>query len=99
MAMTRLELSQRLHQICENCYYSPPSTSLKYPCILYELTGIERKFADNIGYLKVHVYQLTVIDEDPDSELVDKVLELEHCSGPRPYKADNLNHFVFTLYW
>jgi hypothetical protein len=43
-------------------------------------------------------YQLTVIDRDPDSILPDKMEELDYCQFNRFFTADNLNHWVFTLF-
>ena len=39
------------------------------------------------------------IDEDPDSLFVDKLIALPTCRFVRPYKADNLNHWVFALHY
>lgn len=99
MSKTRLELSQTLHKICENCYYSPPNIGIVYPCILYELSNVTDHHADNLKYLSYKRYSLTLIDENPDSELFQKLMDLEFCSFDRYYVSDNLNHFVFTLFW
>lgn len=100
MAKTRSELSQRLHKICEHCYFSPPSSGMVYPCIVYELSQKDPKYADNLKYLMFDRYSLMLIDENPDSEYVEDILELDYCQMDRPpYTKDGLNHFVFTLYW
>ena len=39
------------------------------------------------------------IDKKPDNEVIDKILHLPYSSFDRHYKADNLNHDVFTLYY
>lgn len=98
MAKTRLELSQTLKKICENCYFSPPSR-LDYPCIIYERGRRVNHPADDIKYLTDDEYTLTLIDTNPDSLYVDEILSLDYCSLDRTYAKDNLNHFVFTLYW
>lgn len=99
MAKTRSELSQTLHKICENCYFSPPSNGMAYPCIKYNFEGQKVVHADNKRYFVMDHYSLILIDENPDSEYKDLILELDYCSLDRTYTADNLNHFVFTLYW
>ena len=45
------------------------------------------------------VYSLNRIDKNPDSEFIDKISSLPLCQFDRPYKSDNLNHYVFTLYF
>jgi hypothetical protein len=44
-------------------------------------------------------YTLTVIDRNPDSELADQVEEIAFCHFDRFYAAENLNHYVFTLFF
>lgn len=42
---------------------------------------------------------VTVIDRDPDSVFAEKIAELPLCADNRFYTADNLNHFVYNLYF
>lgn len=102
MSRSRLELHEVLCDILgsRNVYFQPPeSLKLKYPCIVYDLSDIPTEKANNGTYLKYKRYTVTVIDEDPDSEIPEKVLALPYCSFDRPYKSDNLNHSVLTLYF
>ena len=81
-------------------YYQPPaSVKLHYPCILYSLARVPKLVANNDKYLYHKVYQIIVIDEDPDSEIAEKFMALARCEFERQYAADNLNHFVFTYYY
>lgn len=100
MARTRLELQDMLEKLIDsqNVYYSPPGR-MEYPCIKYDLAKPSVLKADNIHYVRTNCYSLTVIDPDPDSEIKMKVEELPMCTFDRAYKADNLNHFVYTLYF
>lgn len=83
-----------------NVYFQPPENlKLKYPCIIYELSDMRTVKADNIGYLKNKRYSVTVIDEDPDSEIPNAVLELPYCSFDRWFSTSDLNHWVFSLYF
>ena len=83
-----------------NVYYQPPeSVKLSYPCIVYERSGIRTDSANNKTYRKYNRYTVTYIDEDPDSEIPNKLLELEYCGFDTHFTADNLNHDVFTLYF
>ena len=83
-----------------NVYFQPPSSvHIKYPAIIYSRANIENLHANNRVYLSTIAYQLTVVDRDPDSEIVDKVSQLPKCSFNRHYVADNLHHDVFTIYF
>jgi hypothetical protein len=98
----RLELHEILKDLIDpyEVYYQPPSSfNLTYPCIIYELEKIKTDYADSIMYKNKKRYSVTVIDKNPDSEIPNKVLELAYCSFDRSFKSDNLNHFVFTLYY
>lgn len=72
---------------------------MQYPCVLYEWDDEEKKFANNKGYQRTKRYQVTVVDRDPDSPLPDLVAELPMCMFDRSFKADNLNHFVYHLFF
>lgn len=99
---SRLDLHDILCDILgtRNAYFqAPESTKMKYPAIRYSLSDIDNQHADDSPYIQSRVYQLIVIDKDPDSIVADKVAGLSQCSMDRSYTADNLNHFVFTLYF
>jgi len=72
---------------------------MTYPCIRYVLSTKDTKYANNIKYHNTKCYQVTVIDEDPDSEIPDKVEAFPLCQFDRFYPADDLNHWVFNLYF
>ena len=80
-------------------YYQPPNSErMRYPAILYERSKIRNRYADNQVYGQTDEYQLTVVDENPDSGIVRAVSLLPGCRHDRHYKADNLNHDVFTIH-
>lgn len=102
MAKERVELQTILEELLgsRNVYFQPPeSLKLKFPCIVYERAGIREDMADNEIYLKHKRYTVTVIDEDPDSEIPEKVLALPYCSFDHHFTSENLNHDVFTIYF
>lgn len=72
---------------------------MHYPCIRYELTEMYPSYANDDIYILPRQYQIILIDEDPDSIFVDKIMRLPYCTFSRPYTADGLNHFVFYLYY
>lgn len=99
---SRLELQMLLEELLEsrNVYFQPPnSVKMKYPAIVYGLEDIENSFANDRVYLSKRKYSITVIDEDPDSEIVGKVSQLPTCRFSRHFESDNLNHDVFTLHY
>lgn len=79
-------------------FQAPPSVLMNYPAIRYELDGFHIVRANNGTYLRFPRYALTLIDTDPDSIYVEKLLDLPHCSFGRFYPADGLNHWTFTIY-
>lgn len=96
----RLELHEILCNLLgtRNVYYQPPeSVKMKYPAIVYSRDDIVNTPANNRVYKQDRKYQLTVIDSDPDSEIVNKVSLLPMCIFDRHFKSDNLNHDVFTI--
>lgn len=99
---SRLDLHKTLLEINggKNVYHQPPeSVKMAYDAIRYSRKSIKSRHANNAVYSRMNCYELTVISRDPDCPLVDKILELPYCSFDRQYPADNLNHFVFTLYY
>ena len=102
MSRNREDLHEILVDILgsRQVYFQPPeSLKLKYPCIVYERSYIYTDKADNQIYLKHRRYTVTYIDKDPDSEIPEKLLELQHCRFDRHFINDNLNHDVFDLYY
>lgn len=100
----RNELDLKLLDILgnENLYYNPPeSIKIKYPCIIYSLSGIPVRYAENKIYKKeIRRYELVYITRDPDTDFVNKILnEFSLISFSRPYVSDNLYHFSFDLYY
>lgn len=99
---SRLELHEVLCGILGNRYgyFQPPSSlKMKYPCVRYSLKNIDLTHANNKVYKQDTAYELILIDTDPESEFVTKILQLPKCKFDRHYVADGLYHWVFTLYW
>jgi hypothetical protein len=98
----RLRLSELLRGILgskEVYFQRPESKKMNYPAIVYELSDIPSLYANDGVYLSGRTYSVTLIDKDPDSPLVGKIAALPACRFDRPYRADNLNHWVFTLHY
>lgn len=99
----RLELHAKLIELLgsTNVYFQPPeSVKMKYPCIVYKRSSGETLYADDLPYRFTQSYDVTIIDQDPDSGLP----RLLATSFPmirfnRHYTAENLNHDTFVLYY
>ena len=99
---SRVELQTTLESLLgsRNVYYQPPETiKMDYPAIKYSKTNIRVNHANNSNYISKICYQIIVIDSKPDNPVIDKLLSLPYCTYNRYYKADGLNHDVFTLYY
>ena len=97
----RLDLQSKFEEILgsRNVYFQPPaSVQLSYPAIVYSLKSIDKEYANNLGYMKSPSYEATLIDRNPDSEYVDKILDLPYSRFDRHFKTDNLNHWTFIVY-
>ncbi len=98
----RLELQSKLETLLgsRNVYFQPPpGKDMVFPCIVYKRDDIPMEYADNSPYKHMIKYQVTVVDQNPDGEILEKVLELPLCSYDRFYTADQLNHDVFSLFF
>lgn len=99
--VNRLGLQAEFEEILgsRNVYFQPPSSVIiKYPAIVYAIKDVETTFADNRAYLKAPSYEVTLIDKNPDTPYIEAILDIPYCTFDRHYKADNLNHYVFTLF-
>lgn len=103
MARSRLELQGLLSSIpgVVDVYYSTPtSKNMSYPCIKYELNNVQNDSADNLGYIVHNRYTATVIDPDPDSKIPTRLMDrVPYCQMDRSYRANDLTHFVFTIFY
>lgn len=77
----------------------PSGMQMEYPCILIRRGTGNTKFADNVVFRHQKRYELTAIDEEPDSPLYDLLASLPRSEHNRSYPAENLNHDVFTLFF
>lgn len=98
MARSRLQLHELFLLMTPYVYFQPPS-QMEFPCIKYELDDDSVQYADNSPYLQFDGYQVTIIDPDPDSMLRDIIATLPMCRFSRHYAVNDLNHFVYDLFF
>lgn len=66
---------------------------------MYQLDGDKAEHGDNQPYRRTRRYQVTVIDRNPDNTLHDKVGEFPTSVFDRFFASDNLNHYVYNLFY
>lgn len=102
MGRPRTELHDILKAISgvTKAYFQPPENIImEYPCIIYMRDDIRTDFADDIPYNSTKRYQVTVIDRNPDSAIVDEIAKLPLCVFAQHFVIENLHHDVFSLYF
>lgn len=103
MARSRRELNDKLIAILgtENVYYNPPeSVKMKYDAIVYSPAKASTVKADNRRYFKMKQYDGLIISRNPELELVEDFdTYFEFCDMGKPYTADNLWHWPFTIFY
>lgn len=104
LALKRLQLQALLEEASglpeERVHFQPPTgMEMRYPAITYSPARAETNHADNLSYHHHRVFTVTVIHENPDNDIRDKIAALPYCSFDRWYANDGLNHDVYTLYF
>lgn len=111
---SRLELQEELKTFLgsNNVYFEPPEGyKMSFPCIVYNFSGGDVLRANDTIHRFIKRYTVTYITSDVDEGeawrssakeggLVENFLRsFPMSSFDRPFKSDNLMHFVFTLYY
>lgn len=98
----RLALQKTLRKVTDELvdvhYTTDKNIAMKFPCLIYHRVTIKDRYALNRKYTSDLAYDITVITEDPDSDLISKVLELPYTEHDRRYVSDNLYHDVIRIY-
>jgi len=81
-------------------YFQPPENlRMNYPCIEYSRSGNYIRHANNKTYHHRREYSMTYITYDPDDPMIETLEDLPYCSMGRPYTAENLHHYPYTIYF
>ena len=102
IVLDRIKLHEKLVGILgsRNVYFQPPeSIKISYPCIIYKRSTGDTQFANDNPYTFRVRYQITYIDKNPDSDIIEKIADLPMCTFDRHFTTDNLNHDIFNLYF
>lgn len=99
------ELRDKLYLIhnTENVYYDPPNgITMEFPCFRFELNNYDIRNADNRAYTQKARWAITYITRDVE-EIEDVAKEMldnfKYCHFDTSYRAENLQHAVFNLYF
>ena len=79
----RLRLQEILEELqgSDAVYFQPGSNiTMEYPCIVYNVDGLDTDWADNLAYNQTIEWQIIVIDRDPDNDTWRKVGRLPYSS-------------------
>lgn len=107
MEQRRLEIQKMLCDIlgCPiegpkcRCYFEPPpNIRMTYPAIVYHLNNVDTDYADDRPHRVSPIYICTLISKNPVNDLIERLLWLPKVGFERTYIADNLHHWVFTIY-
>ena len=100
---SRLKLQRELEEFLgnKNVYFQPPeSVKLRFPCIVYEYDVGITKYADDIPYQYIRPYKITIITQNPESDLVSKLAYKYPTIRQLPhFVSDNRYHDAFRLYY
>lgn len=99
--LNRMDLHNQFKQILgnNNVYFQPPeSLKLQYPCIVYSIANYNEIHANNDTYLLYPSYTATLIHNNPDNDVVERLILSRLGKFDRYYSKDNLHHYVFTFF-
>lgn len=84
----------------DSVYYEPPeNVHMQYPCIVYTREHIDVRKADNRSYSSRTQYKVTYICYDPDSDVIDGLIEaFPSIRHGNHFVTDGLHHDVFYIY-
>lgn len=98
--------STDLHDVLKNLmpgipiYFQPPeSIRMQYPCLIYTIDGTNSVHADNIKYADTRIYQLILVQRQPDTYLLDVVNSLQMCEHTGRLVVGGLYQDQFRLFF
>lgn len=106
---TRIEFQELLQSTLDkvlgigvgHVYFNPPEDLiLKRPCIVYNRSNPDIKYADNKIYFYTTAYDVTYITDDPEDSVVDKeLIKIPYCRPGRPFPSGNAYNYPYTIYY
>lgn len=102
LSTNRSNFDAMLRRVSEipNIYFQPPSNiRMQYPCIVYKRETINNRVSDNSVYNQHVYYQVTVIDQKPNSIYTDRISKIVNSRHIRNFETEGLNHDIFRIYY
>ena len=102
MARSREDFHALLQSLGEELkvYFQPPENlKITYPCIIYSINSYDDEYANNKRYKTMTAYEVMLIDKSAKSIYAPKIRDLTYSRYQRSYTQDNLNHYVFEVYF
>lgn len=102
MAHSRTDLQTLLEELLgsdQAHYQAPHNVEMTYPAIIYNRQYGVTDYADNQAYQRTKRWQVIVISKNPDEPVADLVEQIPQCTFEREYKANNLWHKAYNLYF
>lgn len=100
---SRLNLQKDLINLLgsKHVYFDPPeSIKLQYPCFIYQSDIPYTLNANNHLYKFNKRYSVTYVDENPDNDMTERLLDyFQYASAGNPYTSDDLHHYPFDIYY
>lgn len=99
---SRLQLQRELENLgIKNVWFQPPeNTKLKYPAVIYKLSRLDIRHADNNPFSVKKRYNLIYITKNPDDPMLEKLAwAFPTISYNTSYVSDKLYHHSFELYF
>ena len=81
-------------------YYAPPeNVKLFYPCFVIDPGIVDNRYSNGKIYASVVKFSVKYITKHVDDYIINDFLKAQlYTSLDRVYTADNLRHYVFTVY-
>lgn len=100
----RLGLQKILTDIVDpysgRAYFQPAANfRMVYPAIVYSIDSDNSRFASNFRYTQFDRYTATLITQDPDDPIRQKLLELPMTSQETEFVTEDLYHYQFTIFY
>ena len=99
----RLNLQTELEELLgsKHVYFQPPeSEKIEYDAIIYNLTDITSRHANNKNYTNNKRYEVKLITRKADNDKINSILDhFPYAIYNRFYVADNLYHHDFYIYY
>ena len=101
--LRRLKLQTELEKLLgsRNVYFQPPeSLKIQFPCYIYKYERPDSLRADDMHYRLYDRYQLTYVTKDPTDPLINEtMMNFQLCMQDTSFTKDNLNHYIFSIYY